>query len=65
MKKVIIAFAALALTLSVAQAQDGKLKKKAETTEAKAQVAADKADLKANKVARKADKAAGNTYALN
>ena len=62
MKKVAVIFAALALTLSVAQAQD--VKKKAETVEAKAEVAADKAALKVNKAERKAAKASGDKEAL-
>ncbi|MFD2933425.1 hypothetical protein [Spirosoma flavum] len=64
MKKVLVVFAALALTLSVAQAQDSKLKKKAEVVEAKGEVAADKAAIKANKMAREADKASGDKTAL-
>ena len=62
MKKVVVVFAALALTLSVAHAQD--VKKKAETVEAKAEVAADKEALKMNKEARKEAKATGDKAAL-
>ena len=65
MKKLLIAFAALALPLTAAQAQDSKMKKKAETMEAKGEVAADKAALKANKEARQAAKASGDKDALN
>lgn len=64
MKKVLVAIAAMALTLGVATAQDSKLKKKADVVEAKATVAGDKAALKANKAERKADKAMGNKEAL-
>jgi len=66
MRTIITAVAALSLVVTIngAQAQDGKLKKKAAATEAKAQVAADKADLKMNKAARKADKMTGNDAAL-
>ncbi|MVM31769.1 hypothetical protein GO755_17105 [Spirosoma sp. HMF4905] len=64
MKKVIAIVAALALTLSMAQAQDNKIKKKAEVVEAKGEVAADKAALKVNKAARETDKATGDKQAL-
>ncbi|MBD2755958.1 hypothetical protein [Spirosoma validum] len=64
MKKVIVVFAAIALSLTAAQAQDSKVKKKAETVEAKAEVAADKADLKMNKAERKAAKMSGDKEAL-
>lgn len=64
MKKVLVVFAALALSLTAAQAQDSKMKKKAETAEARAEVAADKADLKMNKAERKAAKMSGDKEAL-
>lgn len=64
MRKIIVAFAALALTLTAAQAQDSKIKKKAETAGARAEVAADKADLKMNKAERKAAKMSGDREAL-
>ncbi|WP_093823200.1 hypothetical protein [Spirosoma endophyticum] len=64
MKKIAVIFTALALTMGVAQAQDSKIKKKAETVEAKAEVAADKAALKENKAERKAAKASGDKEAL-
>ena len=64
MKKVLVVFAALALTLGVAQAQDSKVKKKAEVVEAKGEVAADKAALKMNKADRKAAKMSGDKEAL-
>ncbi len=62
MKNIMIACATLALvlTVSLAQAQSGKMAKKAAVTEAKVQVVADKADLKMNKAARKADKMNGD-----
>lgn len=64
MRKIIVVFAALALTLTAAQAQDSKIKKKAETAGARAEVAADKADLKMNKAERKAAKMSGDREAL-
>jgi DNA polymerase II small subunit/DNA polymerase delta subunit B len=64
MKKLLVAFAALALTLTAAQAQDSKMAKKAATMEAKGEVAADKEALKMNKEARQAAKASGDKDAL-
>ncbi len=64
MKKVLIAITAFAITLNVAQAQEGKMKRKAEANAARATVAADKADLKMNKEAREADKMSGDKEAL-
>ncbi|GAB2563539.1 hypothetical protein [Spirosoma aerophilum] len=64
MKKVLVVFAALALTLSAAQAQDSKMKKKADVVEAKAEVAGDKAALEMNKAERKAAKMTGDKAAL-
>lgn len=64
MKKVLVVFAALALTLTAAQAQDSKIKKKADVVEAKGEVAADKAALKMNKAERKAAKMSGDKEAL-
>ncbi len=64
MKKVLFVFAALALTVNVALAQDSKMQKKADVAEAKAEVAADKAALKMNKADRKAAKMTGDRDAL-
>lgn len=64
MKKVIVAIAALALTLNVALAQDSKMKKKADVVEAKAEVAGDKAAIKANKMDREAAKMTGDKAGL-
>ncbi len=55
---------ALSASLTMTQAQDGKLKKKAAVAEAKMDVAADKAALQANRDARKMDKMAGANDAL-
>ena len=64
MKNVIVVFAALALSLTMANAQDGKAKKKADVVAAKADVASDKAALKMNAEARKAAKMSGDKEAL-
>lgn len=64
MKKTLIACMAVALSLQVAQAQDGKLAKKAAVAEAKAEVAAEKAELKLNKAACKMDKMKEDKAAL-
>ncbi|RYF62227.1 MAG: hypothetical protein EOO39_30680 [Cytophagaceae bacterium] len=55
---------ALSASLTVTQAQDGKMKKKAAVAEAKVDVAADKAALQANRDARKMDKMSGSKDAL-
>lgn len=64
MKKVAFVLAVMALTLGVAQAQDSKMKKKADVVEAKGEVAADKAALKMNKAQREAAKMSGDKEAL-
>lgn len=64
MRKLIVAVAALALTLNVALAQDSKMQKKADVIEAKAEVAGDKAALRLNKAERKAAKMSGDRDAL-
>ncbi|UFH53625.1 hypothetical protein [Spirosoma sp. KNUC1025] len=64
MKKVVVVLAMMALTLGVAQAQDSKMKKKADVVEAKSEVAADKAALKMNKAQREAAKMSGDKEAL-
>ena len=64
MKKVAVVLVAFALTMGLAQAQDSKMKKKADVVEAKAEVAGDKAAIKANKMARETDKMTGDKAAL-
>ena len=64
MKNVLIAIVAFAITLNVAQAQEGKMKRKADANAARATVAVDKADMKMNKEARQADKMSGDKEAL-
>jgi hypothetical protein len=55
---------ALSASLTMTQAQDGKMKKKAAVAEAKMDVSADKAALQANRDARKMDKMSGSKDAL-